>query len=338
MSSSPSRHVLVTGGAGYIGSHACKALSLAGFTPVTYDNLSLGHADFVKWGPLVQGDTRDAAAVAAAIRDHDTAAVVHFAARSLVGESMTDPAAYYDNNVGGIMGILAGMREAGCNRLVFSSTAAVYGEAGDAPIREDALALPVNPYGQSKLMCEAIIADHVAAYDMQAVILRYFNASGADPDGEIGEYRAVETHLIPRAMMALQGYIDDFRVFGSDFPTPDGTAIRDYIHVADLAEAHVLALTAMIDGLRFGRFNLGIGKGYSVGEVLRAVAHATGRPMDTPSGPRRAGDPVRLVADATAAAQTLGFAPSRSDLDTIVGTAWRWHQRAHPLRNSTPVS
>jgi len=328
------KNVLVTGGAGYIGSHTCKALSRAGFTPVVYDNLSLGRAEAVQWGPLVQGETGDAAAVAEAIRAHDIAAVIHFAALSAVGESGLEPRMYYRNNVGGLLGLLDGMADGGCNTIVFSSTAAVYGEAGDQLITEDAPTEPVNVYGRTKLMCETILADHAAAHGLKAIALRYFNASGADVDAEIGEYRKVETHLIPRAMMALQGYIADFQVFGSDFPTPDGTAIRDYIHVSDLAEAHVLALKRLLDGGAGGVFNLGTGQGYSVGEVLRSVEQVTGREMATPKGARRDGDPVQLVADAGRARAELGFAPSRSSLESIVSTAWRWHQSAHPLRNA----
>lgn len=328
------QNILVTGGAGYIGSHTCKALSAAGFTPVAYDNLSLGHEEFVKFGPLVVGDTRDPAQVGAAIKAHDAKAVIHFAALSSVGESVAEPAKYYGNNVGGLLGLLEGMRLADCDTIVFSSTAAVYGEAKVSPILETAPTVPVNAYGRSKLMCEHILNDCRTAYGLKAIALRYFNASGADPETEIGEFRDAETHLIPRAMMALQGYIDDFQVFGSDFPTPDGTAIRDYIHVCDLADAHVLALKRLLDGGSGGSFNLGTGQGYSVGEVLAEVARETGRPMDTPKGARRPGDPIQLVADASSARETLGFDPTRSELKTIVETAWAWHQRAHPLRNA----
>lgn len=322
--------VLVTGGAGYIGSHACKALAAAGYLPVTFDNLSLGHAGAVKWGPLVQGDTRDAGAVAEAIRSHSAVAVIHFAALSSVGESGRDPASYYRNNVGGLLGVLEGMGLTGCRQIVFSSTAAVYGEAGEALIDEDTPTVPVNVYGRSKLMCETILADHAAADLLTAVCLRYFNASGADESGEIGEDRAVETHLIPRALMALQGHIQDFQVFGSDFATPDGTAIRDYIHVSDLAEAHVLALAHLLAGNSGGVFNLGTGQGYSVGEVMLTVERITGRAMAAPSGARRDGDPARLVADGSRARRDLGFVPTRSSLDNIVETAWTWHRKAHP--------
>jgi UDP-arabinose 4-epimerase len=324
--------VLVTGGAGYIGAHACKALAAAGFLPVTFDNLSLGRPEAVKWGPLVQGDTRNAAAVSTAIRAHSAIAVMHFAALSAVGESGRDPARYYHNNVGGLMGVLEGMALEGCRQIVFSSTAAVYGEAGEALIGEDAPVVPVNVYGRSKRMCETIMTDHAAANLLRPVSLRYFNASGADATAEIGEQREVETHLIPRALMALLGHVDDFQVFGSDFATPDGTAIRDYIHVSDLADAHVLALQYLLTGAEGGVFNLGTGQGYSVGEVLRTVERITGRAMAAPTGARREGDPTRLVADGSRARTDLGFQPTQSSLDNIVSTAWNWHQKAHPQR------
>lgn len=334
MTFTPRPAVLVTGGAGYIGTHACKALHRAGFRPVTFDNLSLGNEKFVKWGPLVVGDTRDADLIARTIAEHDIQGVIHFAALSSVGESIATPADYYDNNINGLLGALGGMRMAGCSAMVFSSTAAVYGNAGSEPIPETAPRGPVNPYGWTKAMCEQILADFQTAYGLRWTALRYFNASGADPDGEIGEFRASETHLIPRAMMALQGHIKDFRVFGSDFPTPDGTAIRDYIHVSDLAEAHVIALKAMLDGSSGGVFNLGVGQGYSVGQVLETIGRVSGRDMAAPTGGRRAGDPAILIADSRRAREILGFNPSHSALQTIVETAWAWHCSAHPLRNS----
>lgn len=327
--------VLVAGGAGYVGSHACKALARAGFLPVVLDNLSTGHRAFVRWGPLVQADLHDSAAVADAIRQHDCAAVLHFAAFAYVGESVTDPAKYYDNNVAGTLSLLHGMRAAGCDKLVFSSTCAIYGQPAQVPIREETPPDPINPYGASKLMVERILADFRPAYGLRSVALRYFNACGADSDGEIGELRDPETHLIPRAMMALQGHIGDFAVFGTDFATPDGTPIRDYIHVADLADAHVAALGKLLAGGPGGVFNLGTGHGYSVLEVLHAIERETGERLPDVSGPRRAGDPAELVADPARARRELGFAPSRSDLETIVRTAWAWHRRAHPKRNET---
>jgi len=326
--------VLVAGGAGYVGAHACKALARAGYLPVVLDNLSTGHRDFVRWGPLVQADLRDSAKVAETIRQHACVAVLHFAAFALVGESVAEPAKYYDNNVSGTLSLLAGMRAAECKKLVFSSTCAVYGQPGRVPILESTPRQPVNPYGASKLMVERILSDFRVAYDLRSTALRYFNACGADADNEIGELRDPETHLIPRAMMALQGYIGDFAVFGEDFDTPDGTAVRDYVHVSDLAEAHVSALEQLLSGSPGGVFNLGTGRGYSVKEVLQAIETVTGERLPPAAGPRRPGDPATLVADPSQARQTLGFNPTRSDLATIIGSAWAWHRRAHPRRNN----
>lgn len=324
------RRILVTGGAGYIGSHTCKALAAEGFEPVTFDNLALGDAARVRWGPLVEGDVRDADAVARAITAHDAEAVIHFAADAYVGESVTDPARYYNNNVGGMIGLLAGMRAAGRSAIVFSSTCAVYGDPATLPICDDTLPAPVNPYGRTKLICEQMLADYAAAYGIDFVALRYFNASGADLDGELGEDREYEPHLIPRAMLHLLGHLPDFQVFGSDFPTPDGTAIRDYIHVADLAHAHVLAVNRLLDG-SVGRrvFNLGSGVGYSVAEVLAAIAAISGRSLAAPTGDRRPGDPPQLVADVTRARDELGFTARHSALDEIIASAWRWHVKTH---------
>ena len=327
------RAVMVAGGAGYVGAHTCKSLARAGFQPVVLDNLSTGHREFVRWGPLVQADLRDTATVADTIRRHACVAVLHFAAFAYVGESVSDPAKYYDNNVAGTLSLLAGMRGAGCDALVFSSTCAVYGQPAQVPIVEDTPPDPINPYGASKLMVERILSDFRPAYGLRSIALRYFNACGADPDNEIGELRDPETHLIPRAMMALQGHIDDFAVFGKDFETPDGTAIRDYVHVADLADAHVAALEQLLGGSPGGVFNLGSGRGYSVKEVLQAIEQEAGERLPGVAGPRRSGDPAVLIADPARARRALGFDPVRSDLPTIVQTAWAWHRRAHPRRN-----
>jgi UDP-arabinose 4-epimerase len=324
--------VLVAGGAGYIGSHTCKALSQAGFLPVAFDNLSTGHRDFIRWGPLVEADLRDTAAVTEAIRRHDCAAVLHFAAFAYVGESVTDPAKYYGNNVGGTLSLLAGMREAGRDKIVFSSTCAIYGQDAAVPITESARPDPINPYGASKLMCERILRDYRHAYGIRSFCLRYFNACGADPDGEIGELRDPETHLIPRAMMAIQGHVDDFAVFGTDFPTADGTAVRDYIHVTDLAAGHVAAIQRLLDGSEGDACNLGTGHGYSVKQVLRAIEREANKQVPGTFGPRRAGDPPELVADTSHARAVLDFAPTLSSLEQIVRTAWAWHRRAHPAR------
>lgn len=323
--------VLVTGGAGYIGAHGCKALQAAGFQPVVYDNFSTGHRSFVS-GPLVEGHLHDRETLASAFRQYPIVAVMHFAAASLVGELMVDPHKYYANNVGGTLALLDVMRAAGCDKLVFSSTGAVYGNADSKALPETYPCQPINPYGRSKLMIEHMLDDHRRAYGLGAFCLRYFNASGADASGTIGELRDPETHLIPRAMMALQGHVPDFAVFGDDYETPDGTAIRDYIHVTDLAAAHVKALTLLLAGQTGGSFNLGTGQGFSVKEILAAIATVTGREVPHRIEPRRSGDPTYLVADPSAARDVLDFRPSHSDLTTIVSSAWAWHQRAHPRK------
>jgi UDP-arabinose 4-epimerase len=325
-------NVLVTGGAGYIGSHACKALSAAGYQPITIDNFCLGHREFVKWGPQIEADVRDTAAVVKAIRDYNVVGILHFAAFAYVGESMTDPAKYYENNVVAMLSLLSAMRQTNLRKLVFSSTCAVYGTPTVNPINEQVPTNPVNPYGRSKLMCENILTDYVAAYGFERVALRYFNASGDDLSSGIGEKRDAETHLIPRAMMALQGHVRDFEVYGFDFPTKDGTAVRDYIHVRDLADAHVLALRHLLAGDAGGVFNLGAERGYSVKEVLTAVSAVSGRSLRAPTGARRPGDPPELIADTKLARDVLGFDPKSSDLQTIVESAWRWHTTVHPLR------
>lgn len=324
--------VLVTGGAGYIGAHCAKALSDAGFMPVVYDDLSTGHENFVRWGPLVRGDIRNTAHVRQALKTYDAVAVMHFAAFSLVGESVSDPEKYYLNNLAGTLSLLQAMRESGCDRLVFSSTGAVYGNDHGGPIVETDRCEPINPYGRSKLTIEHILTDYRRAYDFRSFRLRYFNASGADPSGQVGELREVETHLIPRAMMAIQGHIADFAVFGTDYPTPDGTAIRDYIHVTDLAAAHVLALGRLLGGAEGGSFNLGTGTGYSVRQILDAIGSETGFAVPHTLHPRRQGDPAVLVADPSAARDAFGFRPIHSDLAGIVRTAWNWHRHAHPRR------
>lgn len=330
MAQSPA--ILVTGGAGYIGAHCCKALSEAGFVPVCFDNLSTGHRSFVKWGPIIEGDVCDTERLTDAIATHEVVAVMHFAAFSQVGESVGDPQKYYLNNVCGTLSLLKAMLGQGCNRLVFSSTGAVYGNAGHDPIREGAAGTVVNPYGASKWMIEQILVDYRRAYGMNSFCLRYFNACGAEPSGSIGECRNPETHLIPRAMMTLQGHVADFAIFGDDYETPDGTAIRDYIHVVDLAAAHVRALHALLDGSRGGHYNLGTGSGFSVREVLAAIERETGLQVPLVTKPRRAGDPAILVADPSAAQADLGFRPGCSDLSTIVRSSWTWHQLAHPKR------
>ncbi len=323
--------ILVTGGAGYIGSHCCRALTAAGYHPVVFDNFSTGHRHFVT-GSLMTGDLADKAALARAFAQHEIVAVMHFAASSLVGESVADPQKYYINNLAGTLSLLEAMREAGCHRLVFSSTGAVYGNADSKALPESYTCAPINPYGASKWMIERMLADYRDAYGFGSFALRYFNASGADASGDIGELRDNETHLIPRAMMALQGHVPDFAVFGDDYDTSDGTAIRDYIHVTDLAAAHLLALQLLLQGHRGGAFNLGTGTGFSVREILSAIAAETGRAVPHLVKPRRAGDPTYLVANPTAARDTLKFRTAHSDLATIIRTAWAWHRKAHPLK------
>jgi UDP-glucose-4-epimerase GalE len=329
--------ILVTGGAGYIGSHCCRAMAAAGYHPVVFDNFSTGHRGFVT-GSLVEGDLQDKTALDLAFVEHDIVAVMHFAASSLVGESVADPRKYYANNVAGTLSLLDAMREAGCNRLVFSSTGAVYGNADSKALPESYACAPINPYGASKWMIERMLADYCSAYGLGSFCLRYFNASGADAAGGIGELRDNETHLIPRAMMALQGHVGDFAVFGDDYDTPDGTAIRDYIHVTDLAAAHLLALKLLMQGHCGGAFNLGTGVGYSVREILDAIAAETGREVPHVVKPRRSGDPAYLVADPTAAGEILKFRPAHSDLTTIIRTAWAWHKKAHPLKTDKSLS
>jgi UDP-arabinose 4-epimerase len=324
--------ILIAGGAGYIGSHCSKAVAEAGFLPVCYDNLTTGHRSFVQWGPLLVGDIADSIKVAAAIRKFDVQAVMHFAASSAVGESVADPQAYYLNNVTGTLGLLQGMRAAGCNRLVFSSTGAVYGNAGREPIPERAAGPTVNPYGRSKYMIEQILADYRAAYGFASIALRYFNACGADDSAVVGELRDPETHLIPRALMALQGHVGDFAIFGNDYETPDGTAVRDYIHVDDLAVAHIAAIERLLQGNPGGVYNLGTGAGYSVREIVDAIRRETGEAVPVVMRERRAGDPAILVADPSHAERELGFKAQRSDLPTIIRSAWAWHQKAHPRR------
>lgn len=323
--------VLVTGGAGYIGSHTCKALAAAGYLPVCVDNLSAGHEWAVKWGPLEKADLRDAAALTQIFKTHAPAAVMHFAGSIEAGESVSDPGKYYDNNVGGAIGLLAAMNHAECRKLVFSSTCATYGAPRSQPISEDTPQNPINPYGQTKLMVETMLHDHARAHGLETVILRYFNACGADPDGETGEAHDPESHLIPRAIMAVKGEIPHLDMLGTDYPTPDGTAIRDYIHVCDLAAGHIAALRRLIDGAGSGAFNLGTGKGTSVREVVAAVARVSGKEVPLNIADRRAGDMPELVADTTLAAQVLSFQPQFTDFDEIVRTAWNWQNSARFL-------
>jgi UDP-arabinose 4-epimerase len=320
-------NVLVTGGAGYVGSHACSALRSAGLTPVTYDNLSRGFRELVRFGPLEQGDILDKARVIEVMEKHKPVAVMHFAAFAYVGESVEMPLDYYRNNFAGALSLLAAMRECGVEKFVFSSTCAVYGAPETQLMPENLPLAPINPYGRSKLMVEQALGDASAAYGLRSVSLRYFNASGGHPSGEIGELHQPETHLIPRALMAANGEIDAIDIFGTDYPTPDGTAIRDYIHVCDLADAHVAALRYLDEGGQTVSLNLGTGRGHSVREILDSVKRVTGRESRSRTAARREGDPPKLVADASAARRVLHFAPKWTEIDAVISSAWEWHRR-----------
>jgi UDP-glucose-4-epimerase GalE len=322
-------NILVTGGAGYIGSHAAKALAEAGYEPITYDNLGRGHRESVRWGPLVVGDLADRVLLAKTIERYRVDAVMHFAAFAYVGESVEQPELYFRNNVANSLTLLEAMNEAGVRRIVFSSTCATYGLPEKIPISEDAPQHPVNPYGESKLMIERMLHWQGEARGLTYAALRYFNAAGADPGGEIGEDHDPETHLIPLVLQGAAGMRPAIEIFGTDYPTPDGSAIRDYIHVTDLAEAHVLALKHLLKGGASLKLNLGTGRGHSVREVIAAAERITGRKIARRETARRPGDPPMLVADAQQARATLNWAPKRSGLDDILSSAWAWHMRAH---------
>lgn len=319
--------ILVTGGAGYIGSHTCKLLAHAGYRPVVFDNLSRGHREAVQWGPLVEADLADRARLCAALAEHRVAAVMHFAAHASVGESVADPALYYRNNLVGTLSLLDAMRGAGIGNIVFSSTCAIYGTPETTPIRESAPQRPVNPYGETKLAIERALYWYGEAYGMRSAALRYFNAAGADPDREIGECHEPETHLIPLVLQAALGHRPQIEIYGVDYPTPDGTAIRDYVHVHDLAVAHLRALEHLCGGGASIAVNLGTGHGHSVREVIAAAERISGRRVPVQATPRRAGDPPALVADPSLAAERLGWRAQFSDLDTIIRTALAWHTR-----------
>lgn len=318
--------ILVCGGAGYIGSQTCKALALAGYEPVCLDNLSAGHEWAVKWGPLVRADVRDREALDKVFRQYKPEGVLHFAAHIEVGESVKNPGKYYDNNCMATLRLLEAMRDHGCSRLVFSSTCAVYGVPQKLPLTEDHPQWPVNPYGWSKFTVERMIEDFHRAHGLADLRLRYFNAAGADPDGELGEAHDPETHLIPLVLRAVQGK-GEIRVFGTDYDTEDGTCLRDYIHVADLAQAHVAGLKLLESGGSHA-LNLGVGKGYTVRQVLETAARVTGRPVPSIDAARREGDPPVLLADPVAAQAVLDWSPCYPDLETMIEHAWSWGQRA----------
>ena len=320
-------NILVTGGAGYIGSHACKALAANGFQPVVYDSLVRGHRSLVKWGDLVVGDLHDTQALSDVFRRYQPAGVLHFAAFAYVGESVEHPQKYFHNNVAGSLQLLRVMLEHGIPPIVFSSTCATYGVPLTLPITENSEQKPTNPYGLSKLMVEKVLHAYSEAYGLRAMILRYFNACGADPAGETGELHDPEPHLIPRLLQAASGDLEVLEIFGTDYPTRDGTCVRDYIHVSDLADAHVAALRVLLAGGETRALNLGIGAGFTVREVVLAAERVTGRRIALRESPRRAGDPPELVADSTLAARLLNFYPRISNIDEMIQTAWTWHRR-----------
>lgn len=330
-------NILVTGGAGYIGGHACKALAEAGYTPVTFDNLEYGHRWAVKWGPLVEGELADTKLLKQTFADYQIDAVMHFAAYAYVGESMTEPGKYFRNNVVNTIGLLDTMVECGIDTIVFSSTCASYGLPVRVPMDELHPQRPVNPYGESKLFVERALRWYSMAHGLRVAALRYFNAAGADPDGEIGEDHKPETHLIPLVIEAALGHRSHVHIFGSDYPTPDGSAIRDYIHVTDLAGAHVLALKKLQSNADNLFLNLGTGRGYSVKEVIAKVEQLSGNIVDARLSPRRAGDPAELVAAPGLTAELLGWKPEYSSLETIIETALYWHSKhsqSKPVRSN----
>jgi UDP-arabinose 4-epimerase len=330
-------NILVTGGAGYIGSHTCKALAEAGLSPVTYDNLSTGHEWAVKWGPLVIGDLCDGDLVRRTMRTYNVKAVLHFAASSLVGESVRHPRKYFQNNLVNTLGLLDAMLDGGVRAMVFSSTCATYGEPQSETLDESHPQLPVNPYGETKLAIERAMRWYGEAYGMRTVCLRYFNAAGADQDAGIGEMHEPETHLIP---LVLEAALDPERpvsIFGTDFPTPDGSAIRDYIHVSDLADAHLRAVAMLTGGGNSTSVNLGTGRGHSVRQVIASVERVAGRRVAAVEAHRRAGDPARLVATAQLARTLLNWQPRRSNLDHIVRSAWQWRTRSLSRSSNIPV-
>ncbi len=319
--------ILVTGGAGYVGSHCCKEFAAQGWTVVVYDNLYRGWRDMVRWGELIEGDILDTTALQTAVAKVKPDVLAHFAALTYVGESVEQPDLYYCNNTLGTFNILEALRAAGVNKMIFSSTAATYGEPLEAPMPETHRQLPINPYGWSKLMVERMMADYADAYGLRFASLRYFNAAGASPDGDIGERHEPETHVIP---LAARGALrDDYRftIFGDDFDTRDGTCVRDYVHVSDLGRAHAAAADYLMTGGAAQFFNLGTGEGTTVKEIADAIEKVSGKPLPRKVGPRRAGDPAVLVASNTRAREVLGWTPTQSSIDEIVRTAWAWAQK-----------
>ena len=325
-----SKNIVVTGGAGYIGSHACKALVKAGYVPISYDNLSKGHAHAVKWGPLETGDILDGDRLDQVFRHYQPSAVMHFAALAYVGESVDHPMDYYHNNVVGTLTLLNRMLHHGTKHFIFSSTCAIYGNPIEIPITEDHKKEPVNPYGNTKLVVERMLADLAAINKLKFVSLRYFNAAGADPDGDAGENHDPETHLIPLVLQTAAGTRTHIDIYGNDYDTPDGTCIRDYLHVTDLVDAHIRALEYLLNNGKSNFYNLGTEKGYSVNEIINRARQVTGKVIDVNSAPRRPGDPSALVAGSSKIKRELGWTLKYSDLDSILTSAWDWQ-----MKNST---
>lgn len=326
-------NILVVGGAGYVGSHTVRLLESEGHTVWVYDNLSRGHSQAVPPGKLIEGNLADRVLLLQVLRDKEIDAVMHFAAYALVGESMQHPAMYYQNNVTATLELLEAMRQAGVWRFVFSSTTATYGQPDKIPIAETTLQQPINPYGFTKLVIEHALADYARAYGFGAAALRYFNAAGAAEDGSIGEDHDPESHIIPIVLQVALGQREFITVYGDDYPTSDGTCVRDYIHVNDLGSAHLAALNQLTPGANL-QMNLGTGKGTSVMEVIQACRNVTGHPIPIEIGPRRPGDPACLIADSTLAQKTLSWKPKYTDIQDIVQTAWAWHQ-SHPQGYAT---
>lgn len=322
-------NVLVTGGAGYIGSHACKALKAAGHVPVTLDNLVTGWQDAVKFGPFEWVDLMDRAGLDTVFKTYQPIAVMHFAALSLVGECMENPGLYWRNNVSGSLNLVEAAVAADCRNFVFSSTCATYGDQDNVVLDEGSAQMPINAYGASKRAIEDMLRDFEAAHGLNHVIFRYFNVAGADPDGEVGEFHRPETHLVPLLLDAIDGKRDALTIFGTDYDTPDGTCIRDYVHVCDLVDAHVKGLNWLLDGRGSRVFNLGTGTGFSVREVVEESRAVTNRAVPVKEGPRRAGDCTKLVSGSRRAVEELGWEPVRSTMGQMIADAWRWHQSGH---------
>lgn len=322
-------NILVTGGAGYIGSHACKALAASGYTPVSFDNLSTGWQDAVKFGPFEQGDLLDRTRLDEVFAKYQPIAVMHFAALSQVGESMSDPGTYWRNNVSGSLNLIEAATAAGCLNFVFSSTCATYGDQDNVVLDENSPQYPVNSYGASKRAIEDILENFEGSHGLKSVIFRYFNVAGADPEAEVGEFHHPETHLVPLMLDAIEGKRPALTIFGTDYETPDGTCIRDYVHVCDLVDAHVLGLKWLEDNKGSRIFNLGTGNGFSVREVVDNSRSVTNRDVPIIEGDRRPGDCTRLVSGSSRAVTELGWEPSRSDMATMISDAWRWHQNGH---------